>query len=203
MVKAVMTGKLQFKDLANSIIADLIRIQIRRSITEPLSNLLSGTSNEDSGSGFIGKFIDYFSKHADGGYIPTVRGSSRSDSQLIAVSGSEYVVNARSTAKYLPILEAINRGAFKGFNKGGHTGNVSPVGQPSTVKVMVNVADKTGGSVKISALQPIQTQQDAFDINMVVDMVDKGIARKGAHHESSVQKQIEQMTRQPMNGDAW
>lgn len=35
------------------------------------------------------------------------------------VSDTEYVVNARSTKKYLPLLEAINRDQIKGYAKGG------------------------------------------------------------------------------------
>lgn len=41
LVKFVQTGKFNFKDLANSIISDLIRIQIRASITGPLSSALN------------------------------------------------------------------------------------------------------------------------------------------------------------------
>lgn len=39
MTDAVMTGKLQFKDLANSVIRDLIRMQIQSAITTPLVNM--------------------------------------------------------------------------------------------------------------------------------------------------------------------
>ena len=40
LVSFVTTGKLDFKSLADSIIADLVRIQIRQSITQPLANAL-------------------------------------------------------------------------------------------------------------------------------------------------------------------
>jgi len=40
MVKFVMTGKLNFKDLANSIIADLTRMLVRAAVTKPLFNFL-------------------------------------------------------------------------------------------------------------------------------------------------------------------
>lgn len=40
LVSFVMTGKLDFKSLANSIIADMIRINIQRSVTGPLAGIL-------------------------------------------------------------------------------------------------------------------------------------------------------------------
>lgn len=40
LVQFTMTGKLNFKDFARSVIEDLVRIQIQRSITGPLSNIL-------------------------------------------------------------------------------------------------------------------------------------------------------------------
>ena len=41
LVEFVMTGKLQFKDFANSIIRDMVRIAIQQSITKPLAGMFS------------------------------------------------------------------------------------------------------------------------------------------------------------------
>jgi lambda family phage tail tape measure protein len=45
LVNFVQTGKLSFRDMANSIIADLIRIQLRQSIMAPLTGLLPNMFN--------------------------------------------------------------------------------------------------------------------------------------------------------------
>ena len=49
LVNFVMTGKLDFRTLANSIISDLIRIQIQRAITLPLANAMAGVFGFASG----------------------------------------------------------------------------------------------------------------------------------------------------------
>jgi lambda family phage tail tape measure protein len=45
LVEFVSTGKLDFKSLVNSIIADMARITIRQNITGPLANWMQGTSS--------------------------------------------------------------------------------------------------------------------------------------------------------------
>ena len=60
-VNFVKTGKLEFKDLANSVINDIIRIQVRQSITEPLSKVVTGGAV----SGFIGNLFSSQSASVD------------------------------------------------------------------------------------------------------------------------------------------
>jgi lambda family phage tail tape measure protein len=67
LVSFVQTGKLDFKSLANSIIADLIRIQIQNSIMKPLAQATSGMSLSGMFSS-TGNFLSGLFK-ADGGPV--------------------------------------------------------------------------------------------------------------------------------------
>jgi lambda family phage tail tape measure protein len=62
LVTFVKTGKLDFKSLADSIITDLIRISIQRSVIAPLAQAMSG-----SGGGFASLLSGFF--RADGGDV--------------------------------------------------------------------------------------------------------------------------------------
>jgi lambda family phage tail tape measure protein len=67
LVSFVQTGKLDFKSLANSIISDLIRIQIQNSIMKPLAQATSGMSLSGIFSS-AGNFLSGLFK-ADGGPV--------------------------------------------------------------------------------------------------------------------------------------
>jgi lambda family phage tail tape measure protein len=67
LVSFVQTGKLDFKSLTNSIIADLIRIQIQNSIMKPLAQATSGMSLSGMFSS-AGNFLSGLFK-ADGGPV--------------------------------------------------------------------------------------------------------------------------------------
>lgn len=84
-------------------------------------------------------------------------GTGLSDSILARLSNGEFVINAASTRRYLPILEAINNGTFflPGFRRGGYVGF------------------QTGGNV--SANEPIVTAGDrelADRLNAVIEATD-------------------------------
>ena len=64
LVTFVTTGKLSFRSLANSIIADMARIAIQQSITKPLMGFLGGLFSK--GAAFDGGIVD---KYAKGGVV--------------------------------------------------------------------------------------------------------------------------------------
>jgi tape measure domain-containing protein len=72
LVDFVTGGKLNFRDLANSIIKDMIRIQIQQSITKPLSNFFSSLFTKNANGNVYGQ--NGIVPFANGGIVtkPTV-----------------------------------------------------------------------------------------------------------------------------------
>ena len=103
LVNFVTTGKLQFKSLVQSIIADLARLTIRKGITQPLfnaftsalgggfngGNALSGASLPSNVGGLsFSDAISLPSPYATGGFV------NKPTNALIGEAGSEYVIRA-------------------------------------------------------------------------------------------------------------
>lgn len=74
LVEFVTTGKTSFSDLVNSILADLARIAIKNSITDPLANALGGLL---SFSDFSSSVSTIFSRPGLGNYGLTATGGAR------------------------------------------------------------------------------------------------------------------------------
>ena len=66
LVKFVTTGKLNFRNLANSIIADMARIVIQQTITAPFTNFISGLFKNADGNAFVNGKVE---KYAYGGVV--------------------------------------------------------------------------------------------------------------------------------------
>ena len=66
LVNFVMTGKLSFKNLANSIISDMARIAIQQTITAPFTGFIKGLFKSADGNAFVNGKVQ---KYAYGGVV--------------------------------------------------------------------------------------------------------------------------------------
>ena len=143
LVNFATTGKLDFKSLANSIISDLIRIQIQASMVQMLGGMFgswSAAGVQSSGavtsgvSGWGSLTGTALPGLAGGGY--TGPGGKYDPAGI--VHAGEYVINADSTKKLgLPYLNQLN-----GYADGGLVGSVPAVAS----------GGGTGGGVKVEII---------------------------------------------------
>ena len=140
IVNFVKTGKLSFKDLADGIIADLIRIQVRQAAVGIFSTLFSGFAGAGASSAASNGFAagssaatssslgasaaGYSSKFGfyDGGYT----GDGGKFEPKGVVHGGEFVVRKEAVSQpgAREFLERMNANA-KGYADGGYVGGAS------------------------------------------------------------------------------
>jgi hypothetical protein len=94
LVNFVMTGKMNFKDLANSIIRDMVRITIQQSITAPLAGFLSSAI----GSAFAPSLG--MTQGSNMPSNPQFRGARANGGSV--VGGSSYLVGERGMEIFTP-----------------------------------------------------------------------------------------------------
>ncbi len=154
----VRTGKLSFKELMRSILADLLKLFMNNLFKQLFGSMMGGgggflgglfgggggfsgggavpsasTSFSDgSGFGFGFKGYDSFGTYANGGYTGGVARNSFAG----FVHGQEYVMPASQTTKYRSTLDAMRNGTLK-------TGSTAGGG------VMVNVNNYTDSNVSV------------------------------------------------------
>jgi lambda family phage tail tape measure protein len=86
IVNFVKTGKLSFKDLANSIIEDLIRIQVRQAAAGFLSSAFSAFTGGGAGATGSGTMTGF----SEGAMVPNAKGGVYSSASLSSYSGGVY-----------------------------------------------------------------------------------------------------------------
>lgn len=169
IARMVSQGKFDFRSLAESIIEDIIRIQLQSAVAgfasggigqafgNYLGGLFTGGTNpigvpsSFTGGGFgSGAGLSGF---ADGGavYGP---GSATSDSILARLSNGEFVMNARAVRLFgRDTFEALNRGFVPGtqrlprFAEGGYVGG-GVGGMAGNAGTLVQVINATGAPVR-------------------------------------------------------
>jgi len=102
IVNFAKTGKFNFKQFASSVAQDILRITTRMLMLKALKTALGVPSAPGLADGGMPEM-------ADGGRVRGP-GGPRSDIIPTWLSSGEFVVNARSAADNLPLLEAINDG---------------------------------------------------------------------------------------------
>jgi lambda family phage tail tape measure protein len=86
IVNFVKTGKLSFKDLANSIIEDLIRIQVRQAAAGFLSSAFGAFTGGGAGAAGSGSMTGF----SEGAMVPNAKGGVYSSASLSSYSGGVY-----------------------------------------------------------------------------------------------------------------
>ncbi len=125
LVNFVTTGKLNFRNLANSIIADMARIAIQQTITKPFTNFITGLFTNANGNAFVNGKVE---KYAYGGVVkkPTI---------FPMANGGIGLMGEQSPEAILPLRRGTN-GKLGVESTGGGFGNI-----------VVNV-DASGSSVE-------------------------------------------------------
>lgn len=146
-----------FKKMAESIIADLLRIEIERTILGAIDGGASG------GGGGIGGFLSGLLGHADGGPI-SGPGTGTSDSILARLSAGEFVINAASAKDHLPLLMAINDNRLPRFADGG------PVMPSLSAPRLPNLGAAGGGRSGTTIVQNFDNRGALIDRDVYADM---------------------------------
>jgi hypothetical protein len=140
---ALKDGWGAMRDVALQAIGDIISELLRLQIMKMIANIASG----GSGNPFAGETIEF----ASGGRVRGP-GTGTSDSIPALLSNGEFVVNAKATEKYAPLLEAINSGKALRLAVGGmvtprvaipKAANINiPTGRGDSYSVNVNLGDR-------------------------------------------------------------
>ena len=184
------TGKLNFSDLVDSILADLARIAIRQALLGPISQALGSVlggafGGSTSATPPVNPGAGIFSRGQDGGLV-TGPGGPRSDSILARLSNGEFVVNAAATRANMPLLDAIN--SAPAFQSGGLVRPVAAAPAPQGERgVSVQVIDNRTTSSDKDDLQVSDRRgpNGERQIRVIIeDTVDQ--AARGGRFDSSL-----------------
>lgn len=180
LVSFATTGKMDFTSLANSIIADIIRIQIRAAMvgSDGQSGLLGTVMNGVMGMFGGGMSADRAAVYSSGGYT----GDGGKYEPAGIVHKGEYVINAAATKRLgLGYLNSLN-GYASGGLVGGGGGSAAPGG------VVVNIHNNAGAQVE-------QQQRTGADGQQIIDVFIKQAVSAVAGQLASDSGQIGQAMR--------
>jgi lambda family phage tail tape measure protein len=182
LTRFVMTGKLDFRSLADSIIADLVRIQIQRAITLPLANWLGsvipGMGGSTAGGAFPAGSSDLIGTMANVAHSGGVIGADA----LITRSVRPGVFNSAPrfhsggiVSGEVPIIAQEGEAVFTRGQMRALGGALSAKSQPPAVNVQVNVVNKASG---VDARIEQQRQPDGgLRLDVFIEQIEGRMAR--------------------------
>jgi len=167
MVNMFMTGKFSAEDFFNTVIEGIIRMQIRNSITEPLTRAIGGFN---FGALFSGSStVDAW----DGGIIPFAAGGYTGDGGKYEpkgiVHGGEYVIPQWIVKKSPNLIGALETTRTKGFASGGMvTGDINNYSNAKPIKI--EIINQSGQDIKATSSSS-KFDGEGFVISVVMDAI--------------------------------
>ena len=181
LTRFVMTGKLDFRSLADSIVADLVRIQIQRAITLPLANWLGSVipgMGATTGGAFPAGSSDLMGTMANvahsGGVIGADALVTRSVHPGVFASAPRFHSGGIVLGE-VPIIAQEGEAVFTRGQMRALGGALSAKSQPPAVNVQVNVVNKASG---VDARIEQQRQPDGgLRMDVFIEQIEGRMAR--------------------------
>ena len=179
----VMTGKLDFRSLADSIVADLVRIQIQRAITLPMANWLGSVipgmgTTTGGGGAFPAGSSDLMGTMANvahsGGVIGADALINRSVNPALFTNAPRFHTGGIVSGE-VPIIAQEGEAVFTRGQMRALGGALSAKSQPPAVNVQVNVVNKAQG---VDARIEQQRQPDGgLRLDVFIEQIEGRMAR--------------------------
>lgn len=179
MVSMFMTGKFSAEDFFNTVIEGIIRMQIRNSITEPLTQAIGGVNFGSMFSGMFGGsavsgvgsefgVVDgvSYGGFSSGGYT----GDGGKYEPKGVVHGGEYVIPKWMVQKSPELIGSLESTRKRGYADGGLVGSSLSGTSATSMPVTINIENKSGTPISAESVTP-QFDGRSMVINVVIDAI--------------------------------